>query len=137
MKILVVSHGPMCEAMLESAAMIAGENPSVSAVKLTETGIGDFSARLQSAIEACGDEPILILSDIKGGTPFNESFKFAMTSPDRIRLISGVNLPMLIEVSLGLPGFSTIAEAEDAAVAAGVASVEKTVFADDDDEDLF
>lgn len=137
MKILVVSHGEMCLAMLGSAAMIAGSSESVFAVNLTESGIGDFTQRLQETISSFGTEQILILSDIQGGTPYNESLKYALTEPDRIALVSGVNLPMLIEISLSLDSYQTAEEASKAAILAGISSIQGLISSDEEEDDLF
>ncbi|WP_226906852.1 PTS sugar transporter subunit IIA [Lacticaseibacillus paracasei] len=38
-----------------------------------------------------------LLTDAKGGTPFNEAHKYGVERPESTAVISGVNLPMLLE----------------------------------------
>jgi len=44
-------------------------------------------------------QPILILVDVPGGTPWNVAVALAASVPD-MRVVSGVNLSMLLEVTL-------------------------------------
>lgn len=125
MKLILTTHGSLCTGLLQSYEMIAGKNEDILSVPLTELGIEAFRNELLQLLESIDkQEEILILTDIKGGTPFNESFMYALTYPERVRVISGVNLPMLIEVGLSLTSFSGINEAAEKSVDIGKLSIE-------------
>ena len=47
MKLLLISHGTFASGLLGSFEMIAGKNEAISAISLTEEGIGDFSKRFK------------------------------------------------------------------------------------------
>lgn len=100
--VIVASHGPMAEAMLETANMIVGELPYCFAVTLTgEAGIEgfrqDFATVLAQASEHA--DGVLVLCDMQSGTPWNVACTWAFsakTSPP-VAVLGGVNLPMLLQ----------------------------------------
>ena len=51
MKIVVTSHGDLCEGILSSYQMIAGDISPFIAVKLDDKGISDFSSRLTEVLD--------------------------------------------------------------------------------------
>ena len=94
-KIILASHGPMAEAMIKSSLMLFGENNHVSAVCLYEDdSIEKFAQRLRKKIT--GNEEVLLLVDIPGGTPCNQG-TFLLEQFDNLRIVSGMNLLMLLE----------------------------------------
>ncbi|CDE23293.1 putative uncharacterized protein [Amedibacillus dolichus CAG:375] len=94
-KIILASHGPMAEAMIKSSQMLFGENNHVSAVCLYEDdSIEKFAQRLRKKIT--GNEEVLLLVDIPGGTPCNQG-TFLLEQFDNLRIVSGMNLLMLLE----------------------------------------
>ncbi|MFD1414553.1 PTS sugar transporter subunit IIA [Oceanobacillus jeddahense] len=102
MRIILTSHGDFAAGLLNSYEMIAGKNENINYVNLTNDGISDFTRKLEEKLQSVGTDKVLILCDIKGGTPFNESYKHLLMRPDDIRIICGMNLPMLIEMGMTL-----------------------------------
>lgn len=101
MNILLVSHGSLCAGVYDAYHMLVPTATNISAVSLTDAGISDFRLRLDAAFDellAQGD--LLVLADLRGGTPFNESYARFLKDPTHLRLVSGLNLPMLIEAGL-------------------------------------
>ena len=96
--IIIISHGILADGLLESSKMLCGENESVISVKLEPTDSPDMlRENLKAAIdEVDGGKGILILADIPGGTPANQSV-FLQNHRDDIEVITGVNLPLLVE----------------------------------------
>ena len=95
-RILLVSHGALAAAMLESAEMIAGPQEGVKALCLSpEDAPESFRERVAAVLEEWKAEDVLVLSDIRSGTPFNAAGSLMQEYP--FRHISGVNLAMLIE----------------------------------------
>lgn len=139
MKILIATHGNLAEGLLESYNMIAGEGnkQTIHTVKLTESGIGEFRERLHSTLdELTENEKVLVLCDLKGGTPYNESFMYSLEKPGKIEVITGVNLPMLIEVGFLAETATDLTELANVAVGTGLESIEKLEDSNDQDDDL-
>lgn len=103
MKILITAHGNFGQGILDSYQMIAGENQDIHVIALEKTGIHEYRQALDQWMIAHQEEDILILSDLQGGTPFNESYRWFLEHPKNIRLLAGVNLGMVLEVGLQLP----------------------------------
>ena len=89
--------------------MIAGENKNIVAVSLTDAGIQDFVERLTDQLAKFASDEVLILTDIKGGTPYNEAYKYYLSNEKRVRVVAGMNLPMVIELGLSLSNSSLTA----------------------------
>lgn len=104
--ILLVTHGTLGEAFINSAKMIVGSTDSIKAISLLPThGSEEFIKMLGEEINKYSDN-ILILTDIFGGTPSNIS---AMLSRDKdVVIISGVNLAMVIEAMLNRMEYNNI-----------------------------
>lgn len=123
MNIILTSHGNFCIGIYESYKMIAGTSKNIFTMPLDEKGIGNFKIRLQKLLQelsAAGD--ILILCDIKGGTPYNECYAYFLEHPQYVRVISGLNLPMLLEV--GINYSSDLSEATKKAENSGKIGIE-------------
>lgn len=103
--------------------MIAGENKNIFAISLTDAGIQDFSERFNKQLVEFESEEVLILTDIKGGTPYNEAYKYYLLNEARVRIISGMNLPMLIELGLNLTS-GKLSDLSELAVEVGRSGIE-------------
>ena len=95
--LIVMSHGKLACEIMESAKMILGDIKNYEIVSmLDEDGFEITSKKLQKSIDKLGTKDILILVDLYGGTPFNIANIF-LQKRDNIRLISGMNLAMILE----------------------------------------
>lgn len=96
--IILASHGDFAEGILQSGAMIFGEQENVKAVTLHPSDSpDDLKVRMIAAIESFDDkEQIIFLVDLWGGTPFNQANNLCGEHPNWA-IVSGLNLPMLIE----------------------------------------
>lgn len=101
MNILLVSHGKLCDGVLDAFKMLVAGSKNVHALGLTESGVGDFRARLEAKVsELTAEGDLLILADLKGGTPYNESYVCLLKNPEHIRLAAGLSLPMVLEAGI-------------------------------------
>jgi mannose PTS system EIIA component len=103
--ILIVTHGEIGTALLDSASQILGERPpQVATLSVWRQDDPDdlvLRAReLMEQIEA--GEGVLILTDIFGATPGNVVSK--LLQDGRVEGVSGVSLPMLLRVLTGREG---------------------------------
>jgi len=97
--IILASHGDFAKGILQSGAMIFGEQQNVAACVLEPSeGPDDIKAKMQEAINSFDDqEEILFLVDLWGGTPFNQANSLLEDHKDKWAIVSGMNLPMVIE----------------------------------------
>ena len=101
MNLIVASHGTLCEGLADAFHMLASSEIPITTVSLNDTGIDDFRKRLVAEVEKSkGTSKTLILTDLYGGTPFNESFALYLADPENLRVVAGVNFPMLIEAGM-------------------------------------
>lgn len=101
--IIIASHGEFAEGILQSGAMIFGEQENVAAVTLMPSeGPADLKAKIEAGVAGFADsEQVLILVDLWGGTPFNQASGLLEGKEDKWAIVSGLNLPMLIEAYAG------------------------------------
>ncbi len=104
--IVIASHGGLARALLSSAEMIVGAQDNVATVCLeAQDSPESFQAALSATIEqADRGTGVVALIDLFGGTPGNAA---ALCLGEReIPIVSGVNLPMLLEVLLSRTALS-------------------------------
>ena len=97
--IILASHGEFAKGILQSGSMIFGEQEDVAAVTLMPSeGPDDIRAKMEKAIASFSNQDeVLILADLWGGTPFNQANSLFEKHKDKWAIVSGLNLPMLIE----------------------------------------
>lgn len=97
--IIIASHGEFANGILQSGAMIFGEQENVKAVTLMPNeGPDNVKTKMKEAIASFGDqEEVLFLVDLWGGTPFNQANSLFEEHKDKWAIVAGMNLPMLIE----------------------------------------
>ena len=97
--IILASHGEFAKGILQSGAMIFGEQENVQAVTLMPSeGPDDLKAKMKDAIASFDNQDqVLILVDLWGGTPFNQANSLFEEHKDKWAIVAGMNLPMVIE----------------------------------------
>jgi len=96
--IIVAAHGESAPALLKTAGMILGNFENVHPVTfLPGQGPEDLVEEYTRIVEASKAEETLLLVDLFGGSPYNAGAQFAATR-EGVDVVSGVNVPMLIEV---------------------------------------
>lgn len=100
--LIIVGHGVFPTGILSSVKLIAGEQKELIGVDFESGQSSDvLKGNIENAINNLNSDEILILADLAGGSPFNVSALISENRKDKkIGVISGVNLPMLLEVSL-------------------------------------
>lgn len=97
--IIVGTHGRFAEELVKSCEMICGEQKNVRAVTLVPgEGPDDVVTKYEAAIGEldCGDG-VLFLNDLFGGSPYNAACRLVISN-EKYGIVTGVNLPMLIEM---------------------------------------
>ena len=99
--IVVVTHGNLAEELISAVKFVLSEEPSVklAGVSLDPSKEFDtFKKLIENSIKSVDSgDGILLVTDMFGGTPSNISLTFL--DEEKIEVISGVNLPMLLKLS--------------------------------------
>jgi PTS system mannose-specific IIA component len=99
--VVVITHGQLATELVNAAEMIVGDLPRFTAVSIGwHEDVNDAREDIAQAIERVrvGDSGgVLLLTDMFGGTPSNLGMTFL--EKDRVEVITGVNLPMLIKLA--------------------------------------
>ena len=96
--IVIVTHSQLGDALIEAAEFIIGGRPK--ALVSVSIDLNQSAEKLRRKISEGikrveKKDGVLILTDMFGGTPSNLSYSFL--EEGRIEVISGVNLPILIQ----------------------------------------
>lgn len=121
--IVILGHGQVAPALLATGEMIVGPQEQLTAVSF-EADV-DLDVYRKNVAEAAqkvdtGDG-VLFLADLKGGTPCNTAVMIAYEK--NYRVVSGVNVPMLVALALSRQGLDMDALTE-VAKGAGIEGVE-------------
>lgn len=96
--LVLVTHAGLAGALKSAAEMIVGSIDMCSSVEVAPGEHADkIMARVVSAVEAVSADGAIIMTDLFGGTPSNMAMSFLKEG--WIEVLTGVNLPILIEFS--------------------------------------
>ena len=97
--IVIATHGEFAPGIKQSIGMVFGDQPNMAACSLMPSmGPDDIRAKIEEAIASFDDQDqVLILADLWGGTPFNQSSAVLEGHEDSWAIVTGLNLPMLVE----------------------------------------
>lgn len=97
--IIVATHGKFSEEIVNSAAMVYGEDENCHVVTfLPGEGGEHLIEKYQQILSTLpADEPVLFLVDLFGGSPFNAASRVASERANT-DIVTGISLPMLLEV---------------------------------------
>lgn len=94
--LVLVTHAGLATALKLSAEMIVGTIEGCVTVEVAPDEIADdIMARVVAAVESVQSDGAIIMTDLFGGTPSNMAMSFLKEGC--IEVVTGVNLPMLIE----------------------------------------
>lgn len=113
-KTIIVSHGELGKSLLDSAQMICGKTPAenVSVLSLKEGDSPDaLYDQLSTVLKKWQGEDVLLFSDLRSGTPFNEAVK--LMQHYSFQHISGVNLALLVEALMNMDSMTAKECAEE------------------------
>lgn len=135
--IVLISHGGFAQGLLEAATMIFGSAAEQTQALglLRQEDPASFSTRLGTAIrEVDTGDGVLVLADLLGGTPCNQAARYAS---DRVQILTGVNLGMLLEI-LGMRGAAGALDLGEILMAgrAGINDYNALLTKDEEDEIL-
>ncbi|MCW6652142.1 PTS sugar transporter subunit IIA [Aerococcaceae bacterium NML191292] len=100
--LIITGHGEFSSGLLHAAQMIAGKQEHVENVLFKDgMDLGELQAQIGDVVERhlANYGGTIILTDLKGGTPFNVSMMLT-AGISQVAVLSGANLPMIIEGAL-------------------------------------
>ena len=99
--LIVITHCRIAEELVKAAELILGQIPDCVPIGISANeNLEKIGERLEKALaQVDKGEGAVILTDLFGGTPSNVSLSFLQEN--KIEVVSGVNLPMLLKISVG------------------------------------
>ena len=95
---ILTGHGTFAEGVGAALEMVGGPQEDFKAVTFLEEEAAEFPEKIASAVaelaKKCGE--VVVFCDLMGGTPFNQAMMAGAVTPG-VRVVTGVNLPMLLE----------------------------------------
>ena len=105
-KIVVATHGNFGKEIINSASMLIGDISKITSLSLMPgMSFEDFVNEARDTLIKNKDEQILCFVDLFGGTPSNTMT--ALTREFQMNVITGLNLPMLIDAYLKIQSGET------------------------------
>lgn len=137
--LIIGTHGSFSKELINSAELIYGKLENVNYITfLPGEGQNDLINKYKDIVNKLDQDPkILFLVDLFGGSPFNAASILAFDNV-HMDVVTGVNLPMLLEVYSNLDN-STLNELVEIAINSAqksVCSLKKSIELNKGDDDL-
>ena len=97
--ILLLTHAPLGKAFIEAVTHVfRAPTERFEAIDVNaDQDLAEVHALAQAAIARLdAGSGVLVITDIKGGTPSNCCNSLALALPGRVEVIAGISLPMLL-----------------------------------------
>ena len=118
-KVLVLTHGNLAEAFVTTSKLILGDVEGICYLNMPEILDSEkYCRQIVEIVEASREEGLLIMTDLLGGSPFLHCSQIMKDYLDSIELVTGCNLPMLLEVGNAIKDKS-VSELKGIAIEAG------------------
>lgn len=123
--LVVAGHGEFATGLASAVEVIIGPQPAFRAVALAEHDSPErFQVYLVAAVEDVDrGAGVLVLTDLPGATPFSAAARVAHERPG-VEVVSGANLPMLLEALTQRDG-QTLAATTTTAADAGALGIRR------------
>ena len=116
--LVLVTHGALADEFRAAVEHVVGAQEQIATICIGPDD--DMEKRRQDIVDAIGavdsGKGVVLLTDMFGGTPSN--LAISLLEKDRIEVIAGINLPMLIKLASvreTLPLADAVLEAKEAA----------------------
>ena len=99
--LVIATHGHLAREMVATAEQIVGKLPACEAVDIEAGASPDqIKSAMKDAIRRVDTgEGVLVFADLCGGTPCNQSLMLYGQQQVPIEVLTGVNLPMLLNAN--------------------------------------
>ena len=102
MELLIATHEGLASGLVSAHDMLVGKNDQIMTIELNDSGIRDFRRRFAELMDRHQSGQVLILTDLRNGTPHLVAKEYEEAHPDSVRVVSGANLPMVLELGHNL-----------------------------------
>ena len=138
--LIVATHGKMSEETVNLTKMVLGESEQLDFVTfLPGEGPEDLIEKYKNIISKYKSEGTLFLVDLFGGSPYNAACRI-VAETENTDVITGVNVPMLLEVLDAREETNKVSELVETAKNSGINGIkifsEMFTESDDSDEEL-
>ena len=118
--LIIATHGDLAASALDAAELLVGEQEQVETIGFRP---GDslelLLERFTQAIKRLEDcEEILVLTDIKGGSPCNAATVMKAKNP-KLRVVAGLSIPLLAQFFESKANGETLADSMDELIEIG------------------
>lgn len=96
---IIVTHAGLAESLRAAAARIAGDVSAIEVVSNEGLGAEPLLAEIRAAIERSPGTDVVVFTDMGGGS-CTTAVQMLLRDFPRARLVTGVNLPMLVDFVL-------------------------------------
>jgi PTS system mannose-specific IIA component len=109
--LLLVAHAGLARELLTAAEMIVGKIDKAEAIGIApDDQVENIRDAIAEAINTVGPDEVIIMTDMFGGTPSNIGLSFL--DENRVEVLTGVNLPMVIKFFSERTSYGVVALAE-------------------------
>ncbi len=121
--IIVTGHGTFATGLTSGLKLLAGEPSDYESVDFDpEESLEVLTENLTHALERLEScEGILILADLTGGSPYNAAVRLKLGGRNKIEIIGGANLPILLDAYMSRNAISDLVSLARASLEAGKA----------------
>ena len=122
--LIIATHGDLAASALEAAELLVGEQEQVETIGFRpgdslELLLERFTQAIKR-LEEC--EEILVLTDIKGGSPCNAATVMKAKNP-KLRVVAGLSIPLLAQFFESKANGETLADSIDELIEIGKFSI--------------
>lgn len=99
--ILIVGHAEFAKGLASAVELISGKQDNfIHLAYNINTKADELGQAIKEAVDSLQNKVgVVIFTDLKGGTPYNEAINTAIKY-DNVEVISGTNMSMLIEAAM-------------------------------------
>lgn len=122
---ILTGHGEFSNGLKSALDMVAGDQPAFQIVPFEGDKAAEYGDDLRAAITSMRSEckeGVIVFVDLLGGTPFNQSMMIA-NDVDKLEIVTGTNLPMIIELLFARNGATDVTALAEQAVTVGQTAV--------------
>jgi mannose/fructose-specific phosphotransferase system component IIA len=96
---VIVTHGDVARALRDAARQIAGDVRNLEIVSNEGASLDQLTGRVRDALAGLDGQACIVFVDFRGGSSANAALR-AVAGLDRVRVVAGVNLPMVLDFVL-------------------------------------
>lgn len=94
--LVLVTHSGLATALKNAAEMIVGKIELIETIEITPDDQADLiMEKVVNCVESVSTDGAIIMTDLFGGTPSN--IAISLLKDGKVEVLTGVNLPMLID----------------------------------------